>query len=122
MVCTIIGLITVIGYFGSSYVNETSRESELIVMFQKGTVMLPQGKTSAQISEVNLPLNIREMLISTNAESIAHCFPEYDSADTITISVTGAAVKKIDLSRVYRIKYSAGTNLDEIIDGTKEER
>jgi len=77
---------------------------------------MPYGVSKASIDGVSYISNeLKNLLISENAELILRPFPEYESSDTLSLSPSGELVKKIDLSRIYKIRFSERGDLNSVI-------
>lgn len=95
---------------------EQTADREILVMFQPGVIVLPEGITQAPIPEVtiNVPA-VRDVLERGNADSVIRAFPDFDQSDTLGISRTGEEVRLTDWSNLYRIRLSEGRGLVQIV-------
>ncbi|PIP12721.1 MAG: hypothetical protein COX49_04080, partial [bacterium (Candidatus Stahlbacteria) CG23_combo_of_CG06-09_8_20_14_all_40_9] len=91
-------------------------EREIIVEFMSGAIRMPAGEIRISPNKLDtLAPSVAEVIERYGAELVLVAFPGYDPADTIAISPTGELVKKPDLSRIYKIRFPEGTDLDKVI-------
>ncbi len=90
-------------------------EHEIIMYVKQDAIQAPAGAKSLSLESVTMSENMRNVLTSYNAESMTRPYPDYNPADTIAYSPKGKIVKKLDLSRIYRVRFPDGTELDSVV-------
>lgn len=107
-------LIICLSAITSASISEIQRE--IIVMFRPGVISMPEGSLRAPLDSVLVTSSaVQSALTQFNPELILKGFPEHDPADTIAFNEFGQLVKKLDLSRIYKIRLPEGINRDSLI-------
>lgn len=115
MLGNIITAVVLLGYLGAPPADLTLRNTIVLAMFRPNTIAMPEGKASAAaVEEVSLPSSVRDLLTAYKADSIYCRFPDYQVK--IGITSLGDTVRSPDLSRLFRIKFPEGTDLDLVVD------
>jgi hypothetical protein len=92
-------------------------EREIIVEFMSGAIRMPAGEIRVPPNKLDtLTPSVAEVIERHRADLVLVAFPGYDPADTIAISLMGELVKKPDLSRIYKIRFPEGTDLDKVVE------
>jgi subtilisin family serine protease len=84
-------------------------DHEILTMFVRGTVELPEGQTSVSINEAIFePSEISGILRDHTAETISLAFPDYRREDSIFVSPEdpNLRVKQMELDIIYKIYLS----------------
>ncbi|MEA3431121.1 MAG: S8 family serine peptidase, partial [candidate division WOR-3 bacterium] len=90
---------------------------EVIVEFKPGTVQLPEGKSSATLTETQLTAPVRSILQKHNTELILKAFPDFRLSDTLGIlKETGETVRLANMSEVYKIRLISPENVQLTIN------
>jgi hypothetical protein len=83
----LIGIISFMLSNSLVYAKQTTYSNEILVMFERGTVVLPDSQVAATISNAKFyPSAIGELLVKNSAITISCAFPDYDTRDSILIS------------------------------------
>jgi hypothetical protein len=95
-----------------SATGQTMRDTDILVMFNPGTIALPAGEVSATIDRAGLSPDVISVLQNTGALLVSRAAPEAASAASFDIGPDGSPVPVLDLSRLYRISFASGSDLD----------
>lgn len=97
--------------------------TEVIVMFEKGVVSLPEGQTKAPIAEVQISSSqIKEILLQHNVQVISKAFPNFTLDDTLGVSRTGEQVILADLSNIFLLKVADSSKVQDVINAISNTR
>ena len=115
-------MIALMGYLGSGGTpqNQDLHEREVIMYVRPNVIQAPSGQKNLTLDAVTMPDELRNVLTSYNAEYLVRPYPDYDPSDTIAYSPYGKPVKKMDLSRLYHVRFPEGTNLDSVVADLKD--
>jgi hypothetical protein len=92
-------------------------EREIKTMLKPGMLQFLPGETLATIEELAyIDGEISSILEANNAELILVAYPNADPADTIDFSPEDEIVKKLDLTRIFIVRFPTGSNLDIVVD------
>jgi hypothetical protein len=90
---------------------ETFRE--VVVMFDRGMIRLPEGRDSATVAEAVIASPaIRNVLQTQGAELLLKAFPTFNLADTLGVALSGEIVRLTDFSKVFKIRLPEGAEVN----------
>jgi subtilisin family serine protease len=98
-----------------SAAGQSLRDRDISVMFQPGVISLPEGQIAAPLDEVGLPPELASIVEGFNAELIFKAAPGFTASGVVDVGPNGESVPVLDLSLLYRIRFPAGTDLDEVV-------
>ena len=115
-------VIALMGYLGSGATPQSQdlHEREVIMYVRPGVIQAPAGQKALTLDAVTMPDELRNVLMNYSAEYLTRPYPDYDPSDTIAYSPYGRPVKKMDLSRLYRVRFPEGTDLDSVVADLKD--
>ena len=90
---------------------------EIITMFQKNVVEMPEQDTIAAISDVDFSnYAIKDFLIDMGAEYVIKAFPNYDPSDTLreVPRCQGHYIYMTRLDRVFKIRFKDNKVRDQV--------
>jgi hypothetical protein len=111
-----------VGSLGLSPENIADRTTDILVFALPGTVYLDEGLEAAPITDVALSMDLLAVLEREGAEKVIRAIPNFDASNLTRISPSGKTVKLPDFSRLYRIRFPAGFDLDGIVAELVENR
>lgn len=96
-----------------SQVGAVDRGTDLLVMVAEGTIDFDPQLNSVTIDQASVSTDLLATLQLYNAREIIRAIPDFDSNDLTRVSPDGRIVHVPDMSRLFRLKFPAGTDLDE---------
>jgi subtilisin family serine protease len=103
--------------FSQSRFGTDSRLTDIIVYVGPNVVGLPERQSEVPLSHAVITVpELAELLTQRNAEMILRSFPDADPSDTVFVSEFGQAIHLIDRTRVFRLRFPKGENLDTIVE------
>ncbi len=98
-----------------SAVGQTTRDTDILVMFNPGGISLPVNQLSVPIEEAGLSSDAASVLQRAGALLISRAAPGIEIPAAMDVGPDGNPVPVLDLSRLYRISFPAGSDLDRAV-------
>ena len=89
----------------------------ILIKFSKENLQLPTG--NIKLTDIS-STKIKSLLQSAGFEEGTRIFPNFSPGDTLKTTSTGHRVRLIDLSRYFKIKVGAGTDLNALVDSLRK--
>lgn len=103
------------GSLGLTPEHAADRSRDILVYTRPGTVQLEEGVAAVSIGEATLSPELSTVLDRHGAEKIIRAIPNFDASNLTRISPSGKVIRLPDFSRLYRLRFPAGTDLDGIV-------
>lgn len=95
-------------------------DREIIVMFQKDVVQLPETTLSAELDKISISsTELRSVLDTHFVDRVQKAFPNFNSSDTLKVTAEGLVVKSPDLTQVFKIRLPIDQDRAKAIDDLK---
>jgi len=107
--CLIAGFFLIVSLFGEV------PEEEILILTEQDVIILPEGKVSATLNEIEAPAELINALQTLEAQEIRKAMPEFNRADTMRISPDGNIARLPDFSQLFAIRLPLAVNRDSAI-------
>jgi thermitase len=107
--------------FSQSRFGEDSRYTDIIVQFQPTVLQIPEHvqEVMPQLATITVH-ELENLMMRHNVQSILRSFPDADPGDTVLVNEFGERLQLIDRTRIFRLRFPAGTNLEEVVKELQE--
>lgn len=95
---------------------EAAYDTEILIMAKQGTVNLDSKGGPVPLEAAEISLQFIDVLKYYCAETIQKAAPDFDNSNLTRITPDGKSIKLLDLSKIYRIMFPIGTDLNTIVD------
>jgi hypothetical protein len=105
----IVGLLLIVRLFGGV------PEEEILILTEQDVIIMPVGKLSATLNEIEAPTEVINALQMVQAQEIRKAMPEFDRTDTMRVVPDGNIVKLPDFSQLFAVRVPQTVNRDSAI-------
>lgn len=100
----------------SPVADESDGETEIYMMVTEGAVNIGSKSGTISMESALISSELSSVLEQYDAETICSAVPDFDNSDLTRVTPEGKTIRMLDMSRLYRVKFPSGTDLDEVID------
>jgi len=108
-------LVLVCAIVGSPMADESDGETEIYMMVTPGAVNMDSKSGAVPLESAVISSELSSVLEQYDAETICCAAPDFDNSDLTRITPGGKTIRMLDLSRLYRVKFPEGTDINEVI-------
>ncbi|MEW6686433.1 MAG: S8 family serine peptidase [Candidatus Edwardsbacteria bacterium] len=88
---------------------------EVLVKFTPGTIVIPQGRSQVEITEIVTAPEVSALLQKVGVKMVKKVFPSFETGDTLQHLENGKEIVVPDLSQVLKLLLSDQTDIFEVI-------
>lgn len=115
---TVLFAIIFMGTFhepGAQVYQQLSQNQDVTVMVSPGALELPVGASEAVLDDVTVSTALEGILFSYSAEKVLKVLVYSEPVGGTITGPDGRPVRSLDFSRMYVIRFPAGTVIDDVV-------